>query len=129
MNETRGKLVPLGGGDPIELTADVLTVGRRESNDLCLRYSNVSSYHCELAFRNGQWTIRDLGSSNGTKVNGSRMQERTLRPGDEIGISGHFYKIIYELPQGVVLEDEAPAEAIFGKSLMERAGLARPKPT
>lgn len=128
MSEVLGKLLPLGGGDPIELTTPVLTVGRRESNDLCLRFNNVSSHHCELSYSNGLWVVRDLGSSNGTKVNGTRMQKRTLKPGDEIGIAGHFYKIDYELPDGVDLDEEVgTTENVFGKSLMERAGLARPK--
>jgi len=129
MVDLLGQLIPIGGGDPIPLTVPRLTVGRRESCDLCLRHSNVSSVHCELSFRNGRWSVRDLGSSNGTKVNGIRMKEKTLHPGDEVGIAGHRFTIEYQLPAGIVFEDsEGAGENVFGQSLMERAGLSKPKP-
>lgn len=128
MNEEFGRLVPVGGGDPIPLTTNVLNIGRRESCDICLKFNNVSSIHCELSLRGGLWTVRDMGSSNGTKVNGVRMLQRTLKPGDEIGIAGHKFVLQYELPDGVTLDDEAAqSENVFGQSLMERAGLSKPK--
>jgi pSer/pThr/pTyr-binding forkhead associated (FHA) protein len=123
-----GRLVPVGGGDAIPLTTNVLTIGRRESCDICLKFNNVSSIHCELSFRNGLWTVRDMGSSNGTKVNGVRMLQLTLKPGDEIGVAGNKFQIEYELPIGITLDEEsAQSENVFGQSLMERAGLSKPK--
>jgi adenylate cyclase len=121
--------MPVGGGDPIPLVTNVLTVGRRESCDICLKFNNVSSIHCELSLRSpGLWSVRDMGSSNGTKVNGVRMLQRTLKPGDEIGIAGHRFVLEYTLPDGVTLDDEADKnENVFGQSLMERAGLSKPK--
>jgi adenylate cyclase len=128
MAEVLGRLVPVGGGDPIPLIADVMTVGRRESCDICLKFSNVSSIHCEFSFRNGLWLIRDMGSSNGIKVNGLRTFQRTLKPGDEVGIAGHRFVLEYEVPVGVSLDDEAErSENVFGQSLMERAGLSKQK--
>ncbi len=128
MADRLGRLCPLGGGDAIELTQDVITVGRRESCDLRLKYSNVSSTHCELSFRSGMWHVRDLGSSNGIKVNGVRMMQKKLLPGDELGIAGHLFKIEYDLPEGYQHDDQdATTENVFGASLMERAGLAKPK--
>src|SRR6266446_5840020 len=64
-----GELVPVGGGDSIPLIRETLTLGRRESCDICLRVPNVSGLHCELSFRDGVWWLRDLGSTNGVKVN------------------------------------------------------------
>ena len=58
-----GQLIPLGGGDPIPLKKPKLLVGRRPSCDIRLDLSNVSSQHCELAFINGYWRVRDLHSS------------------------------------------------------------------
>lgn len=128
MAEVYGRLVPVGGGDPIPLDTDVLTIGRRDSCDICLKFNNVSSIHCELSLRGGLWTVRDMGSSNGTKVNGVRMLQRTLKPGDEIGIAGHKFVLEYILPDGVALDDEADrTENVFGQSLMERAGLSKPR--
>lgn len=128
-HEAHGELVPVGGGDSIPLIRDVLTIGRRESCDICLRFQNVSGIHAQLAFRDGYWYIRDMGSTNGVKVRGARVQEKLLHPDDEITIAKRRYKIEYELAAGrqaleQMLED-SDAEDIMSRSLLERAGLER----
>ena len=85
---------------------------------------NVSGLHCELNFREGVWYLRDMGSTNGVKVNDQRVQEKLLRPGDEINIAKRRFTIQYAPPADAVLEDES-AEDILGTSLLEKAGLAR----
>jgi len=107
-----------------------MTVGRRESCDICLRFANVSGLHCELSYRDGYWSIRDLGSTNGVKVNGAKRHQRPLRPGDELAISGRRYTIQYRLSQTALQNLEAQLtedEDLRGQSLMEKAGLAKPK--
>jgi pSer/pThr/pTyr-binding forkhead associated (FHA) protein len=124
---TLGELVPVGGGDAIPLLSDVMTIGRRESCDICLKFQNISGSHCELALKEGVWHVRDLGSTNGVKVNGERTLKRPLRPGDEVSIADHKFTIQYELPSGSTIEDVfAEEEDMFGQSLLEKAGLARP---
>ena len=106
-------------------------MGRRESCDICLRFPNVSGLHCELAYKDaGYWQIRDLGSTNGLKVNGQRVLNRPLRPGDELAIAKRRYTIQYNLSR----EGEAALEAvlsedenIFSQSLLQKAGLAKPQ--
>src|SRR5262245_50002302 len=124
-----GELVPVGGGDAIPLISDVMTIGRRESCDICLKFQNISGTHCELSLRNGVWHIRDLNSTNGIKVNGERTLRRPLRPGDEIDIAKHKYVIQYQLVAGGKLEEIFAEEEDnpFGQSLMEKAGLEKPK--
>ncbi len=123
-----GELVPVGGGDAIPLINEVMSIGRRESCDICLKFQNISGSHCELALRNGVWHLRDLGSTNGVKVNGERTLRRPLRPGDEISIANHKYTIQYQLPPGSTVEDVfAEEEDVFGQSLLEKAGLERVK--
>jgi pSer/pThr/pTyr-binding forkhead associated (FHA) protein len=121
-----GELVPQGGGDPIPLLKTKLLVGRRDECDIALRFPNVSSRHCELEFQDGYWLIRDLGSSNGTKVNGVRVSVKWILPGDELSVAKHRFKIDYDLahdaPPPPPLE---AAEDILGQSLMEKAGLVR----
>jgi len=129
-NPIYGELVPVGGGDAIPLIRDVMTVGRRKSNDICLEFANVSSQHCEFTFKAGVWYVRDMRSQNGTKVNGERVAQRLIKPGDLIGISSHQFKIEYQLSATaqVVAEEAAHAtEDVFAQSLMEKAGLAKPK--
>jgi pSer/pThr/pTyr-binding forkhead associated (FHA) protein len=123
-----GELVPIGGGDAIPLISETMTIGRRESCDICLKFQNISGTHCELAFKNGVWHVHDLGSTNGVKVNGERTLRRPLRPGDEISVANHKYTIQYQLPLGSTFEDVfAEEEDVFGQSLMEKAGLEKPK--
>lgn len=130
LSEALGELVPIGGGDPIPLLQETLTIGRRESCDICLKFQNVSGLHCELTRRNGVWQIRDLGSTNGIKVNGERTQRRPLRPGDEIAIANHRYTIKYVPPPNAVLEDAFDSdEDPFSQSLLEKAGLVKSKRT
>jgi pSer/pThr/pTyr-binding forkhead associated (FHA) protein len=65
-----GKLVPCGGGPPTPLLRPKLLVGRRSSCHIPLPFATVSARHCDLELLDGSWRVRDLGSSNGTRVNG-----------------------------------------------------------
>jgi pSer/pThr/pTyr-binding forkhead associated (FHA) protein len=121
-----GELAPVGGGDVIPLVRDVLTIGRRESCDVCMRFPNVSSVHCQFMFRSGYWYVRDLNSTNGVKVNGMRVQEKVLHPKDEVSIGKRKYVIHYDMPAGQHALEEVE-EDILGQSLLERAGLERPQ--
>src|SRR5262245_52880391 len=96
-----GQLVPVGGGDPIDLIRDSMTVGRLESCDIPLRLPNVSKNHCRLTFsKEGFCFIEDLNSTNGVKVNGSRVLKKMLHPDDTITIAKRTYKIEYDAPAG-----------------------------
>ena len=121
-----GELVPFGGGDPIPLLKPRLAIGRRSSCDIVLEFPNVSSQHCELRLENGYWRIQDLGSRNGVKVNGERVDSRWLQPGDELSIAKHRYEIQYT-PTGNSPPPEDAGENPFGRSLLEKAGLVRPE--
>jgi adenylate cyclase len=129
--EVNGQLVPVGGGDPIPLVRETLTIGRRESCDIPMRYPNVSGLHCQLSFYNGYWFIQDLGSTNGVKVNGAKihLQKKLLHSGDEVSIAKRRFLIEYsEVAGRNTLEEIAEEEDVMGQSLLEKAGLARPKP-
>jgi adenylate cyclase len=125
--EANGELVPVGGGDSIPLIRESLTVGRRESCDIPLRFPNVSGLHCELSFRDGYWYVRDLNSTNGIKVNGTRVQQKLLHPGDTITIAKRSYTIEYQLAAGQRAMEEILEDDLMSQSLLERAGLVRPK--
>ena len=126
MFQPNGELIPLGGGDSIPLVREVLSIGRRESCDICMRYPNVSSVHAQLSFQEGYWRIRDMNSTNGIKVNGQRVLEKLLHPGDEITIAKRKFTIEYELPAGRRALEEVE-EDLLGTSLLEKAGLEKPK--
>ena len=121
-----GQLIPCGGGDALPLTANKLLVGRRSSCDITLDFQNVSSHHCEFELKQGYWHIRDLGSSNGIKVNGERCASRVLTPGDEVQIARHCFRIEYVVTgDAPVPEEENP----FARSLMDKAGLEVDRPS
>jgi pSer/pThr/pTyr-binding forkhead associated (FHA) protein len=126
-----GELVPLGGGDPIPLFKETLTIGRRENCDIVLRFGNVSGQHCQLALESGYWYVQDLNSSNGVKVNGTRVMRKRVDPNDELTVAKHKYKVIYNPTDlgatGPPPSDEVDYAKIMSRSLLEAAGLAKAK--
>src|SRR5262249_43836774 len=125
--DVNGELVPVGGGDSIPLLRPHLTLGRRESCDIRLPFPNVSGLHCELSYKEGFWTIADLGSTNGIKVNGLRVPRKLLQPGDTITIAKRTYTIEYTAPERSSTLQELMEDDIMGQSLLEKAGLEKPR--
>ncbi len=68
-----------------ELTVPV-TIGREEGNALRLNDERVSRYHAKVQTEDGDVILTDLESTNGTRVNGSTIQIRRLRAGDQVSI-------------------------------------------
>jgi len=75
------------------LQGDHLLLGRHPRCDIVIEGSNVSRRHAELLFRDGVWVIRDLGSTNGTTVNGSPVGRCELRSGDLVGLADELVQI------------------------------------
>ncbi len=78
---------PDGSQTDHELTEETLTIGRAPDNVFPIDDVSVSSHHAQIAPSAGIFLLKDLGSTNGTKVNGSELQpdtEYTLKPGDKI---------------------------------------------
>jgi len=70
--------------EKITLTRDPVVIGRLSSADIVLSDSNVSRRHAELRRDDDGWAVVDLGSTNGTKVNGERVQHHLLADGDRL---------------------------------------------
>ncbi len=64
-----------------ELKADKTTVGRLEDNAFQISEPSVSSHHCELTRRGTDLLVKDLNSTNGTFINGEKVAEAVLKPG------------------------------------------------
>jgi predicted component of type VI protein secretion system len=129
-SELLGIMQPVGGGDPIPLTKPEMIVGRRPSCDIRLDYENISGKHCLLRLVNGVWNVKDLGSTNGTTVNGARLTtEQSVMPDEEFGIAGHMYTIEYDPagPEAFLSShkelDEEVVQERTRHSLMDLAGL------
>ena len=66
------------------LAGERLTIGRSRDSEIVIEDPNVSRQHAEVRKTIEGWMVVDLGSTNGVKVNGRRVQEEVLRPGDKI---------------------------------------------
>ncbi len=74
----------LSNGMRVELGVPPFTVGRIETSSLVLVDANASRNHAVIELRGSRWTLVDLQSTNGTFVNGSRITEHELLPGDAV---------------------------------------------
>lgn len=80
--------------DEIELEQGTVTVGRHEDNDLCIDDLTVSGRHANIVTVFGSTYVEDLGSTNGTYVNGKKVKTHTLHNGDVLTI-GH-YQLLFQ---------------------------------
>ena len=80
-------ILPDGTDLSQELTEDVVTIGRVSDNTIQIEDASVSSHHAELTLRNGDYILKDTGSTNGTRFNGqpaAPQEEHKLQNGDKI---------------------------------------------
>ena len=76
-----------------QLVGAHLVIGRSSACEIVLGDDTVSRRHAELRYEDGRWLLRDLGSSNGTWVNGRRVVEAEVRAGDEVYLGGARLKL------------------------------------
>jgi hypothetical protein len=118
------QLIPLDGSEPISITRDLTLVGRKRGLcDIVLKSSSVSKVHCAIAKTDGLLFVRDLGSTNGTKVNGQRVMRGALLPGDELAFASVRFRVHLGpgKPEPVDREDRTEALAAFPKLLDEES--------
>ena len=78
----------------VKLQDGVTTAGRQDECQLRIKSSQVSRKHCQLFEKHGLLLVKDLGSSNGTFVNGKKIEgQRVMEPGDELGIGPIVFRI------------------------------------
>ena len=88
------QLIPLKGGEAITLSDDIIVVGRqKEYCDLVLDAKSVSKIHCVLIKTDGLLFVRDLSSTNGTRVNGQRIVRGALLPNDLIYFASEKFRV------------------------------------
>ena len=89
----RARLIPTDGGEPVELVKDLTLIGRGDDCDLQIDHKSVSKRHCVLVKTDGLVLIRDLGSTNGTRVNGQRVRRGSLLPNDFLSVANFRYAL------------------------------------
>lgn len=90
-------LLSLADGPSIIVDKPILLFGRHQDCDVQLHSKKVSRRHCVLAQVDEHLVIRDLGSTNGIAINGVRITEGRLEPGDELVIGNFRYQLCGEL--------------------------------
>jgi pSer/pThr/pTyr-binding forkhead associated (FHA) protein len=94
------QLMALTDGPNILLDKPILLFGRSPECDIQIDSRKVSRRHCCLAQVNDYLVVRDLGSTNGIRINGVRVTEGRLRSGDEITIGNHRYQVHWDSLEG-----------------------------
>jgi predicted component of type VI protein secretion system len=79
-----GRALLVGDGRRTVLSGARVVMGRSRECDVVIDDPNVSRRHAELRRQGDTWMVADLGSTNGVKVNGRRVEHAVLKPGDEI---------------------------------------------
>jgi pSer/pThr/pTyr-binding forkhead associated (FHA) protein len=104
----QARLVSLDGQTSIPLKNDITVVGRKRGVcDVFLDRGNVSKLHCLIIKTDGLLLVRDLGSTNGTLVNGQRVRRGALLPGDELSFASLNFQVQFGVASGGAMEASA----------------------
>ena len=87
------RFVAIDEGPDIALDRAMVVVGRHPQCDARLDSLRVSRHHCCMTPDHGELVVRDLGSTNGIRINGRRVDRGVLRPGDELSIAHCHYHL------------------------------------
>jgi predicted component of type VI protein secretion system len=89
----KAELVPENGDPPIPIVRDVTIVGRRDYCDVVIDHHSLSKRHCVLVKTDGLLVIRDLATTNGTKVKGQKVRWAALLPDDRISFGTYKVRV------------------------------------
>lgn len=89
----KAELVPDNGDPPIPIVRDVTVLGRHEDCDVVIEHPSLSKRHCLLVKTDGLLVIRDLATTNGTKVKGQRVRWAALLPEDRVSFGAYKLRI------------------------------------
>jgi predicted component of type VI protein secretion system len=101
------QLIALTDGPNILLDKPILLLGRHPECDVQIDSRKISRRHCCIAQVSDYLVIRDLGSTNGIRINGVRVQEGKIQPDDEVTIGNSRYKVSWE---SMLAEPVSPVE-------------------
>jgi predicted component of type VI protein secretion system len=124
----KAELVPLNGDPPIPITRDLTVVGRRECCDVLIPHTSLSKRHCVLVRTDGLLMVRDLATTNGTKVNGQRVLWAALLPNDRLSLGAVKFRIYLGSDDAPSPSESAPRRAAAAGRRGAPAPVARPGP-
>jgi len=123
-------LVPTEGGSIVPLDKPIVLIGRHQECDVSLQTSSkVSRRHCCIVQVGDRYVLRDLGSMNGIRVNGHRIVETELHPGDEVAVADVLFRFRRDdvpqrparggVPIAIPAEAGAPADDVVSELPLE----------
>ncbi|WP_020468689.1 FHA domain-containing protein [Zavarzinella formosa] len=116
------QLLALTDGPSILLDKPIVLLGRHAECDLQLNSRKVSRRHCCVAIVKDYLVVRDLGSTNGIRINGERVVEGTLKAGDELTIGNFRYQVYLDgavIPSPASPPPKKPSATASDESLLE----------
>ena len=119
----------VGGTKVFAIQAAVTNIGRRGDNHLVVDDPRISRYHAQVRYVRGRFIIFDLNSTGGTYVNGQRVNQSVLYPGDVISLSG--LPIIFgqdNPPATTTTGDKAETAPLFPASTDRRTAVLKTLP-
>jgi len=112
------QLIALSEGPSIWLDKPILLIGRHPECDIQIDSRKISRRHCCIAQVSDYLIVRDLGSTNGVRINGVRVVEGRIAPGDEVTIGGNRYRVSW---------DSIAPEAVLARQQKQAARAASPE--
>ena len=100
-----------------ELKAEKTTVGRVEDNTFQIAEPSVSSHHCEVLLRGSDVVVRDLNSTNGSYINGEKVTESVIKPGQILRLGQVELRLETDTPA-------APAKKQLDQTLVMQRGVS-----
>ena len=124
---TLRKVFGAGIDGDVTVTGPEFRIGRSPECDLRPSCPRVSRVHCELILRDGSVTVRDLGSTNGTFVNGDWVPgERRLISGDKLSVGLCLFEVLFD-PQEEVVTEGKQVESVDRESPAGEAPAGAPQ--
>lgn len=116
-------------GRSVDVHPTGFRIGRTDDNDLALDEEGISRRHCRLFYEDGTWFVEDLGSTNGVRVNGTRVTGRfAVKSGDRIGL--YNQTLLFSDGSDVVdVDDLAAASVASQETTKVNAAGESPKPS
>jgi pSer/pThr/pTyr-binding forkhead associated (FHA) protein len=112
---------------PYEIAKGEITIGRAPSNNLIVDVGAVSKVHARIERTRDQLVLEDLGSANGTFVNGTRLTEAFLKDGDVVSLGGvETYKVVLEMGE-VTSASGKHSAASAARAATDASGAHKPR--
>ena len=100
-----------------ELKAEKTTIGRVEDNTFQIAEPSVSSHHCEVVLKGNEVLVRDLNSTNGTFINGEKITESIIKPGQILRLGQIEMRLETDAPA-------APAKKQVDQTMVMQRGVS-----